>query len=203
MLTRISIVISLITYILNLISNWKSNSNKWIKKITPITNILQVGCIFDILLLIFNSSISSMKILGLLYTIFFPLNILLKNEFSRIKNVAFQIILILISLFCVLNVESNTIENHFNQIKYFLVILQLAAIIFSFYNSFKHKVKLNEKNYFYFLILGFVILDFFYFLGYYEIIIFDTKTWISFFTYYLLYLNLLRIIYIIYVAKHL
>jgi hypothetical protein len=60
---------------------------------------------------------------------------------------------------------------------------------------------LQPVNYLFYLLLGFLILDFFWFLGYRKVITNDFETFMKYHYFFIYYLTIFRIIYIFYVIR--
>lgn len=193
------IVISL--FILTIIVGWKKS--KILNDLTSITSILQLGAFFDIWSFVFRNNYNESLKLVFLYTILFPLHFILCYFINKKQNLFVSIILFfLIPFFCFYVDYKIIYANFLNHWFWPISILNLIAIITSFYRCCHFKIRLKPSNYFYFLLLGFLLMNLFYYLGFYHIIDFKIKIWMIFINSYLIYLNAIRIIYIIYVSKN-
>lgn len=202
MLTIITRLVYFITFILSFFLLNKAEAKYKIKEVKSVSFILEVGAFFDILILI-TSIHTSAKSMGFLYSFIFPLCILFEQKLSAYKNyLILNFILIGAALFY-WQFNVIFIKKHFLFFFYLFLLIQITAISFNIYKTFKYIIKLKASNYFYHLILGLLVLDLFFFFGYYKIIDFEISVWMLFLTFYLIYLNILRVSYIFYVAKNL
>lgn len=201
MLLVITRIVYFITFILSFFVLSKVEVKKKIKEVKSISLILEVGAFFDILVLITSMNYSA-KLMGFLYSFIFPICILFEYKLSVLKN---YLLLTFILTFAVLfywQFNILMIKKNFLFFIYFFLLIQITSISISIYKTLKYNLKLTAKNYFYHLILGLLILDLFFFFGYYKVIDFEITVWMQFLTFYLVYLNILRIAYVFYVAKN-
>jgi hypothetical protein len=193
------IIISL--FFLTIIVGWKKS--KILNDLTSITSILQLGAFFDIWSFVFRNNHDESLKLVFLYTILFPLHFILCYFFNNKQNLFISLILFFLIPFFCFYVDYKIIYTNFLTRWFWpILILNLIAIITSFYRCCYFKIRLKPSNYFYFLLLGFLLMNLFYYLGFYDIIDFKIKIWMIFINSYLIYLNVIRIIYIIYVSKN-
>lgn len=185
-----------------MISYWKSRRNKKFETIAPISLFLLIGAFFDIMIFVFQRDNNSSRILAASYWIIIPINILFANKIVRINFIIILPFLLFLSFFLIHYFDYNYFINNIDFISYPFIFLMIASIFSTIHNCFKYKKKLTAINYFYYLILCSLILDLFFFLGYYQIITFENTVWVLFFKFYLIYLNFIRAIYIFYVAKN-
>lgn len=197
----ISDFIFIATFLVTILSNWKANKNKRLLEIAPISIILQVGAFFDIMILVFQDPNSS-RLLDIFYWVAFQFTILFADKIPKTWSIIVTPVLLLLSLTLIRVFDYSFLKNDLIYFVYPLILLQICSILFTAYNSLNHKRKLTAINYFYYLLLGFLMLDLMFFLGYYHIIKFDFSIWMIFLKFYAFYLNILRVIYILYVAKN-
>jgi hypothetical protein len=201
MLENFSLLVSIATFIVAFFASIKAVKNTNYKNTLPISKILLIGGYFDLMMIFFQND-NSTRILYVLYTMSFPLFILLVNKLLKIKNLTTLLSFFLISIFSIYSISYNSIIVYFKYTIPSLLLLQIITIFICGYRSLNYKIKLMPINYFYLLVFGFVILDLFYFLGYFEVIVFNYGIWIRFLNYYLIYLTFLRLLYIIYAIKN-
>jgi hypothetical protein len=82
-----------------------------------------------------------------------------------------------------------------------VIMLQIFSIIACSYKVLSHKRILQPVNYLFYLLLGFLILDIFWFLGYRKIITKDFKIFMKYHYFFIYYLTIFRIIYIFFVIR--
>ena len=194
-------ILFFVIFILTIIIQWKKN--KIFYELKSITYILQLGSIFDIWSLFFQNQYNTAQNLVVLYSLVFTLYIFLSDFIKNDrKNILQLFLFVLIPIFCIYTDFKSIYSIFFKYVFLIIVIFYLLAIITTLYRCFQIKLRLKAINYFYFLLLGFIILDLFYFLGYYHVIDFKMSFWIIFLNFYLIYLNAIRLIYIIYVSKN-
>jgi hypothetical protein len=197
----VSLITAFFTVIIAFVSQWKKNKN--IIEITPIGFILQFGSYFDIWSFLFRNNFNLSSTLSFLYSVSFPLFLISSQILARgKKNILPVLMFFIIPVFCYFIEYKIIYRNIFPYWFLFILVLYILTIIVCFRRCFNLKFKFKPYNYFYFLLLGFVIIDLFYNLGFYQIIDFRMSIWVLFLNFFLIYLNLLRIIYIIYVSKN-
>ena len=162
-----------------------------------------IGAFFDIMIFIYQLDYNSSRILAATYWVIIPFNILFASKISRINFIIILTFLAIISLLLIQYFNYNFFINNIESITYLFIFLMIASIFYTIHICFDYKKKLTALNYFYYLILCSLILDLFFFLGYYQIIAFENSVWVLFFKCYLIYLMFIRTVYIFYVAKNL
>jgi len=189
------------TFILTIIIQWKKN--KVFHELNSVTYILQLGSIFDIWSLFFQDKYNSSQNLIFLYSLVFNLYVILSNQIKIDRKNSLQLLLFLfIPIFCIC-VDFKLINSIFRNYLFLIILFfYLLAIITCLQRCFQFNMKLKPVNYFFFLLLGFIIIDLFYYLGFYHVIEFKMSIWMVFLNFYLGYLNVIRIIYIFYVSKN-
>jgi hypothetical protein len=198
----ISDIIFITTFIVAFLVCWRSKKNKIFLEIAPISNILLIGALFDILILIFQDHNSS-RVLGIFYWLVFPTTIIFSKKIIKLETTIVVSSILLLSLILIRFIDYDFLKNYLNYITYPLILVIIISIIHTTENCFSYKRRLKTINYFYYLILGFMVIELFFFLCYYQIIIFNFSVWSIFLYFFFIYLNILRIIYIVYVAKNL
>jgi hypothetical protein len=197
----ISLTIAIITLLISFLAQFKKN--KKIIEITAIGLILQFGSYFDVWSFVFRNNFNESSTLLFLYSLVFPLFVSSSEILCRLKKEKILILLYLaIPVFCICVDYKIVYTFIFSYVFLIILILYFIAIIVCFWNCFKFKFKLTENNYLYFSLLGFIVLDLFYYLGFYHVIDFKMSVWMTFLNFYLIYLSLLRVVYIIYVSKN-
>jgi len=188
------------SFILAFLSNYNAGKIKKLYDIKSLTNILLIDALFDILQNYYINSVSA-KTIDLIYSIAFPITVIINILFPSFKNgILFIFILVLSVISC------NTIPfDSLNEIKgyYFfpVITLQIFSIIACSYKVLSYKRILQPVNYLFYLLLGFLILDFFWFLGYRKVITNDFETFMKYHYFFIYYLTIFRIIYIFYVIR--
>ena len=200
MILLISRIISIITLIFSILSIWKKKKVIRIKELAPISNIFLIGAIFDLLIMLFHSE-AQIRILGIIYCLVFPVSILVVDLIIKLEFYVFPILLITFCSIVVYLIKYDILNTLFVYYNFPIILLQIITILIIFLKSISFKNKLKPINYFFYLIMGFLILDFFYFLGNYQLMNFDMSIWMKFLFLYVFYMNFIRFIYIIYVAK--
>jgi hypothetical protein len=207
----ISIIIFFITFFVSFFAIWKSNKNKKLFDIKPITAILQIEALFDIMAYFIeiskNAHSNEIQNQGFLCSLVYPSYVILANKItSSNKNKVYFTTLGVVFLFLLvftIFVDYTILKKIKPYFIFVCIILYLAAIITAIYRSLHFKHKLVAKNYFYYLLVGFLISDLFYFLCQYRIIDFEMSVWMPFFYFYMIFLDIIRVIYIGYVIKSL
>jgi len=200
MILLISRIISLITLIFSFFSIWKKKKNVRIKEIAPISNIFLIGAIFDLMIMLFQSE-AQIRMLGIIYCFVFPISLLVVDLIIKLEYFVFPMLLITICSIVIYLFKYDFLNSLSVYCNFPIILLQIITILFIFYKSISFKIKLKPLNYFYYLIMGFLILDFLYYLGNYEVVNFDRSIWMKFIFLYVFYLNFIRLIYIFYVVK--
>lgn len=201
MLLIISDIIFITTFIVAFIVSWKEKNNKKLQEIAPISNILLIGALFDILILIFQDHNSS-RVLGIFYWLVFPITVIFSKKISILKTTFVLSTILSLSLILIHFVDYDFLKNYLIYIIYPLILVIIISIMYTTENCFNYKRRLTAINYFYYLILGFMLIELFFFLCYYQIIIFNFSVWTIFLYFFIFYLNILRIIYLVYAAKN-
>jgi hypothetical protein len=203
-------IISFITFFVSIFAIWKSNKNKNLFDIKPITVVLQIEALFDIMNLFIantNNNRNAMFNHSFLCSIIYPSYVILANKLtSNRKNKAYFTTLGVVFLFIlvfIIFVDYTILKKIKPYFIFVCIILYLAAIITTIYRSLHFKHKLVAKNYFYYLLVGFLISDLFYFLCQYRLIDFEMSVWMPFFYFYVIFTAIIRLIYIRYVVKSL
>lgn len=201
-------IICFVTFFLSVFAIWKSNKNKNLFDIKPITLVIQIEALFDIMMLfiaITNNHRNAMSNLSFLYSIIYPCYVILANKLtSNRKNQVYFTTLGVFFLFLLvftIFVDYTILKKIKPYFIFVCIILYLTAIITAIYRSLHFKHKLVAKNYFYYLLVGFLISDLFYFLCEFRIIDFEMSVWMPFLYFYLIFMNIIRVIYIGYVVK--
>ena len=203
-------IISFISFFVSVFAIWKSNKNKNLFDIKPITFIIQIEALFDIMALFIsntNNHRNAIFNLSFLCSIIYPSYVILANKLtSNRKNKAYFTTLGVVFLFIlafIIFVDYTILKKNKPYFIFVCIILYLAAIITAIHRSLHFKHKLVAKNYFYYLLVGFLIIDLFWFMGYYRVIDFEMTIWMQFLYFYLIFMNIIRVIYIGYVVKSL
>ncbi len=208
-LITITEIISFIAFFVSVFAIWKSNKNRKLFDIKPITVIIQIEALFDIMVYFFEieNNTNAMLNSNFLCSIIYPSFVILANKITTNKKNKFVFLILgIVFLFSFLfdilidYSELKKIESYFI---FVCIVLYVTAIITTVYRSLDFKHKLVAKNYFYYLLVGFLISDFFYFLCEHRIIDFEMKIWMQFIYFYLILMNIIRVIYIGYVVKSL
>jgi hypothetical protein len=202
MLIIVTNIIFFITFILTFVLSGKIELNKKVKELKSISFIFEIGAFFDIMIFILNKYHNA-KLLGFLYSIIFPICILFEHKLSALKNYFLITFILIVVVLFYWQFNVVFIKKNFSFFFYIFLPIQITAISISVYKTLQYKIKLSARNYFYHLIVGLLVLDLFYFLGYYRVIDFEISVWMQFLTFYLIYLNIMRVSYITYVAKNL
>jgi hypothetical protein len=201
-------IISFITFFVSVFAIWKSNKNKNLFDIKPITVVIQIEALFDIMNLFIantNNNHNAMSNHSFLCSIIYPSYVIHANKLtSNRKNKAYFTTLGVVFLFIlvfIIFVDYTILKKIKPYFIFVCIIVYLAAIITAIYRSLHFKHKLVAKNYFYYLLVGFLISDLFYFLCQYRIIDFEMSVWMPFFYFYVIFTAIIRVIYIGYVVK--
>ena len=190
------------TLAISFVSNHFSPKFKRLSEINSITNIMQIDALFDVMVWFYKGS-DNLKIFALLFTVIFPINVILNGLFKNFRNrIYFWFTLIFcVIMFHLIDYNSLGEEKGYYQIP--CITLYILSIVVCSYNVLKRKRILRPVNYLYFLLLGFLILDFFWYLGFQNVILNTFKSFWHYHYFYLLYLTIFRFIYIYYVVKYL
>ena len=206
---QITRIVYFITFFVSIIAIWKSNKNKILFDIKPISVIIQIEAMFDVMVYFFKIANNDNAILNstFLYSIIYPTCVIFAKKIAFNKKpygvfITFGIVFLFLLLFDIY-VDYQLLKNNKTLLIFVSILLYLAAIIITIYRSLHFKHKLVAKNYFYYLLVGFLISDLFYFLCHYRIIDFEMTIWMQFLYFYLIFMNIIRVIYIGYVVKSL
>ncbi len=188
-------------FIFTVIIQWKKN--KILHELKNITYILQLGAIFDMWSLYFQNHYNASQNLVFLYSLVFPFYVIISKYINNgMRNILQFLLFTLIPIFCIC-VDFNSIYAYlFKYVFIIIIFLYLVAITTCLLRCFQFNIKLKAVNYFFFLLLGFIVIDLFYYLGFYHVIEFKISIWMVFLNFYLAYLNVIRLIYIFYVSKN-
>ena len=188
-------------FILTVIIQWKKN--KVFKELSSITYIFQLGAIFDIWSLFFRNQYNAAQNIVFLYSLVFTLYVIFSNYINNgRKNIVQFLLFILIPIFCICVDFKLLYKILFKYVFLIILFFYLVAILTCLLRCFQFNIKLKAVNYFFFLLLGFILIDLFYYLGFYHVIEFKMSIWMVFLNFYLIYLNVIRLIYIFYVSKN-
>ena len=191
-----------ITFILTFISNRFSQKIKRLSDIKSISNIMQIDALFDVLVWYFKD-FENLKIIVLFFSITFPVNVILNGLFPKFRNIFYFWFILISSLILYFKVDYRLLGEEKGYYLIPCITLELLAIIVCSYNVLKHKRIIQPVNYLYYLMLGFMILDFFWYLGFQGVIMNSFQNFWPYHYFYVLYLTIFRFIYIYYVAKYL
>lgn len=195
-----SSVIFWVTFILTFISNHHINKDKRLYDMKEISNIMQIDALFDILVITYRQN-ENVRWIYLVYTLAFPLYIIFLSKNTVKKGLLSMMLVIFISLTIYYSINFYNFKPYINFYIYPTIIIHIIAIGFCIYRSVHYDRILKPKNYFYYLLLGFMILDLFYFLSFYRVFPAKLEVFLSFAEYTLIYLNILRLAYILYVLN--
>lgn len=190
----------LFTFILTFISNHYVNKDKRLYNMREISNIMQIDALFDILVSSYTQN-ENVRWIYLVYTIVFPLYIIFLSKTTTKKGLVSMMLVIIISLTFFYSINFYNFLPYINFYIYPTLIIHITAIGFCIYRSLHYERIFKAKNYFYYLILGFMILDLFYFLSFYNVFPAKLDVFISFAGYTLIYLNIVRVAYILYILN--
>ena len=192
----------IVTLIIAIISNHYANNIKRLSEIKPISSIMQIDALFDMLVWIYKYE-HNVKSILLIYSLTFPVNVILNGLIPSFRNTLYFFFVLILNLVVFYTIDYASLRE--SDGIYFLpcVILQLLAIMVCSYKVLKHKRILQPVNYLFYLMLGFLILDFFWFLGFQKFIINKYNSFWNYHRFYTVYLVVFRIIYIYYVVKFL
>jgi hypothetical protein len=191
-----------LSFFIAILCNYKAKNIKRLEDLKPITNILLIGALFDIIT-IFYQSFTAQHQMVVVYSITFPLCIILNVIFPKFKNLYYFLFVLILTIIACSYIPFPLIGNFSRY--YFLtaIIVQILSIITCAYKVLSLKRILQPVNYFFFILLGFVILNFFWFLGYYKITYTNFKKFMEFHYYFIMYLTIFRFIYIFYIVRFL
>jgi hypothetical protein len=206
---QITRIVYFITFFVSIIAIWKSNKNKIIFDIKPISVIIQIQAMFDVMVYFLKTANNENAMLNstFLYSMIYPTYVIFAKKIASNKKpygvfITFGIVFLFLLLFDIY-VDYQLLKNNKTLLIFVSILLYLASIIITIYRSLHFKHKLVAKNYFYYLLVGFLISDLFWFMGYYRIIDFEMTIWMQFFYFYVIFMNIIRVIYIGYVVKSL
>jgi len=206
---QITRIVYFITFFVSIIAIWKSNKNKIIFDIKPISVIIQIQAMFDVMVYFLKTANNENAMLNstFLYSMIYPTYVIFAKKIASNKKpygvfITFGIVFLFLLLFDIY-VDYQLLKNNKTLLIFVSILLYLASIIITIYRSLHFKHKLVAKNYFYYLLVGFLISDLFWFMGYYRIIDFEMTIWMQFFYFYVIFMNIIRVIYIRYVVKSL
>ena len=206
---QITRIVYFITFFVSIIAIWKSNKNKILFDIKPISVIIQIQAMFDVMVYFFKTANNENSMLNstFLYSMIYPTYVIFAKKIASNKKpygvfITFGIVFLFLLLFDIY-VDYQLLKNNKTLLIFVSILLYLASIIITIYRSLHFKHKLVAKNYFYYLLVGFLISDLFWFMGYYRIIDFEMTIWMQFFYFYVIFMNIIRVIYIGYVVKSL
>jgi hypothetical protein len=206
---QITRIVYFITFFVSIIAIWKSNKNKILLDIKPISVIIQIQAMFDVMVYFFKTANNENAMLNstFLYSMIYPTYVIFAKKIASNKKpygvfITFGIVFLFLLLFDIY-VDYQLLKNNKTLLIFVSILLYLASIIITIYRSLHFKHKLVAKNYFYYLLVGFLISDLFWFMGYYRIIDFEMTIWMQFFYFYVIFMNIIRVIYIRYVVKSL
>ena len=206
---QITRIVYFITFFVSIIALWKSNKNRKLFDLKPITVVIQFEALSEIMMVFFTTTNNDNSIFNLsfLYSIIYPCYVILANKLtSNRKNQVYFTTLGFVFLFLLvftIFVDYTILKKIKPYFIFVCIILYLAAIITAIYRSLHFKHKLAAKNYFYYLLVGYLISDLFYSLCEFRIIDFEMSVWMPFLYFYLIFMIIIRVIYIGYVVKSL
>ena len=198
-LINFSIITTMIT---TLISSYYAGKIKRLSEIKSITNIMQVDVLFDLMVWQLKCD-ENIKTILLIYSLAFPMIVILIGLFPSFKNGLYTWIIFLISIIAYYSIDYSSFGEEKGYYLIPSISLQLLAILVCTYNVLKHNRILKPANYLFYLMLGFLILDFFWYLGFENVITNKFNSFWQFHYFFTFYLTLFRMIYIYYVAKYL
>jgi hypothetical protein len=190
------------TLVLTFISNHYAPKIKRLSELKSITNIMQIDAYFD-LFVWYYKGFENLKIIVLFFSLTFPINVILNGLFPRFKNYIYFWLTLIFSFIIYYKVDYNSLGVEKGNFLIPCITLKLLAILVCSYNVIKHKRILQPVNYLYFLLLGFMILDFFWYLGFQNVILNNFNSFWYYHYFYVIYLMVFRFIYIYYVIKYL
>ena len=183
------------------LSNKNADKIKKLHDIKPLSNILIIDGLFDLLTDYYQNS-DNARSLVIIYFIMFPITVIINILFPSFKNGILFIFILLLSVIICNTIPYDSIKGSKSYLLFFSIItLQIFSIIACSYKVLSYKRILQPVNYLFYLLLGFLILDFFWYLGYSRIISSDFETFMLFHYFFNYYLTIFRIIYIIYVIR--
>ena len=191
-----------VTLIFTFISNFYAPKIKRLSEIKTISNIMQIDALFDVMVWHYQDSIN-LRIFVLSFSILFPINVILNGLFQNFRNIIYFWFTLISCLFIFYTIDYNSLGEEKGYYMIPCITLYILSILVCSYNVLKHKRILQPVNYLYFLMLGFMILDFFWYLGFQNVILNTFKSFWHYHYFYLLYLTIFRFIYIYYVVKYL
>jgi hypothetical protein len=188
------------SFVIAFLSNYKADKIKKLHNIKPLSNILLIDGLFDILSDYYQDSVNARSIV-IIYSIMFPITIIINILYPSFKNGLLFIFILLMSLILCNTIPYDSIKESKGYYFFPVITLQILSIIACSYKVLNHKRILQPVNYLFYLLLGFLILDFFWYLGYNRFITNDLETFIKFHYFFIYYLTIFRIIYIFYVIR--
>lgn len=192
-------IVFFITFIITFFVNKKAEKIKQLAEISPITYIMQLDAMFDILCYFYSPYESEARTLEFLYCIIFPIGVVFYCRKSNFKNEFYLIFTLILCLTVANTIRFSSIYPYKFIYLYIDILLQFLAIIACTMNTIKHKRNIGPRNYFFYLMLGFMILDFFWFLGYHKFIKYSFINFMKYHYFFVGYFTIYRIIYIAYV----
>ena len=194
-------VIIILTLLITFLSNYYSSKIKRLFEINAISNIIQIDVLFDLIIWIFMYD-ENVRIFELVYSLTLPIIVIINGLFPSLKNRIYFYSILFICLIAFYNFDYVVVLRNNSYLIILSIILQLLAIVVCSYNVLKHKRIIKTVNYLFYLMLGFLILDFFWYLGFENIIKNKFDTFRNYHYFYTCYLCLFRLIYIFYVLKY-
>jgi len=189
------------SFVIAFLSNYNADKIKKLHDIKPLSNILLIDALFDILQTYYLDSVSA-KTIDLIYSIGFPITVIINILFPSFKNgLLFIFILLLSVIICNTILYASFNESKSYSLFFSIITLQILSIIACSYKVLSHKRILQPVNYLFYLLLGFLILDFFWYLGYRRVITNDFETFMKYHYFFTYYLTIFRIIYIFFVIR--
>jgi hypothetical protein len=183
------------------LSNKNADKIKKLHDIKSLSNILIIDGLFDILSDYYQNSDKARSIV-IIYSIMFPITVIINILFPSFKNGILFIFILLLSLIICNTIPYASLQESKSHLLFFSIItLQILSIIACSYKVLSHKRILQPVNYLFYLLLGFLILDFFWYLGYRQVITKDFESFMKYHYFFIYYLTIFRIIYIIYVIR--
>jgi len=192
-----------LSFFIAILSNYKARHIKRLEDLKPITNILLIGALFDIITIFYQNSYTAQQQIVVVYFITFPLCIISNVIFPKFKNLYYFLFVLILTIIACNFIPFPLIGNFRRYYFITAIIFQLLSIITCAYKVLSLKRVLQPVNYFFFIILSFVILNFFWFLGYYKITYTNFKKFMEFHHYFIIYLTIFRFIYIFYIVRFL
>lgn len=205
--TLVSILYEIVTFLTiatTIIAQRKSATNKKHEGIGNITNILQLDICFDIINLFFLKIIyfkNALANTSYLFDIFYFPNIIFIHIYKKIKFPIIPIALLVTIPVIVFFMGKTLIDSNYEHTFFPILALRFFAMIVCVKRALRIKTKVRPINYFYYLLTGFIVLEFFYFFRASGVIDFNMDFWMKFLYFFLFYQIFFRLTYIIYVFK--